>query len=103
MGKDFKLQVFGERATEWKQVLGTDIISVKSPIPQTAIVCGEERRVFMLDLDLLSNKQRNNLIEHLSKKFKQDREFVEDNLEKLGVPILAKDYLLSIKNPQKWF
>jgi len=106
MGKDFEITIREntEKAKEFMQVLGTLTVCVKSPIPEYILTPHHEKVLaYFLDLELITEKQRKNLIAYLSEKFNQTRDFVIENLDKFGVPILQNDCSVWIKNPQRWF
>jgi hypothetical protein len=103
MGKDFKAIIHNEeRKKQWIEVLGTNEVYLKSPFPYIAKVCGKEQRVYLMDLDLLTKDQKDSLISHLAEKFDEDPEFVRNNIDELGVPVLAKDCSVIIKNLMRW-
>ncbi len=81
---------------------GTNAVKVKSPIP-TGIVKpnGEKAWAYFLDLDLIAQQEREKIIKHLGEKFNQPIDFVRENLDKIGVPILKESCSLIIKNPQR--
>lgn len=93
MSKDFQVRVTNpERVAEWREVLGTDIVPVRSPIPSRANLPGHPRAmIFELDLPLLTDDQRQRLIRHLANKFGLDESDVAAELDAQGVPILAED------------
>ena len=105
MGSDFEVIIDKgtQRYDEFMKVLGTHIIKVKSPFPHLIKIQGKEVQAYFFDLELLSKEQRENYINHLSEKFSQSKDFVEKNLETIGVPILAEGCTLVIHNPQRWF
>lgn len=106
MGKDFEITIRNntEKAKEFMEVLGTLTVNVKSPIPEYISTPHHEKVLaYFLDLDLITKEQRDNLIKYLSEKFNQSIDFVKENLDKFGVPILQNDCSLFIKNPQRWF
>ena len=106
MGKDFEITIRNntEKAKEFMEVLGTLTVNVKSPIPEYISTPHHGKVLaYFLDLDLITKKQLENLIKHLSEKFNQSIDFVKENLDKFGVPILQNDCSLFIKNPQRWF
>jgi len=105
MGKDFEIIINEntERGKEFIKVFGTTIVNIKSPIPEYILTPDNEKvLVYFLDLALITEEQRENLIKHLSEKFNQSIDFVRENLDKIGVPLLKKDCGLIIKNPQRW-
>jgi len=104
LGKDFEVIISDEeRKKDFIKVFGTNIIKVKSPVP-TGILKpnGEKASAYFLDLDLITKKEREKLIKHLSEKFNQSIDFVRENLDKMGLPILQESCSLIIKNPQRW-
>ncbi|KKK85959.1 hypothetical protein LCGC14_2768060 [marine sediment metagenome] len=105
MGKDFEIIINEntERGKDFIKVFGTSIVNIKSPVPKYILIPSKEKVLaYFLDLDLITKKQREALINHLSKKFNQPIDFVRENLDKMGVPILKKDCSIAIKSPQRW-
>ena len=105
MGKDFEVTIYDEeRKKNFIKVFGTNTIKVKSPIPIRIIrPNGEETLAYFLDLDLITKEEREKLIENISERFNQSIDFVRENLDKMGLPILEESCSLIIKNPQRWF
>ena len=105
LGKDFEIIINEntERGKDIIKVFGTNIVKIKSPIPEY-ISTPDHREVlaYFIDLSLITKKRRENMIKHLSEKFNQSIESVKENLEKFGVPILKKECSLIIENPQRW-
>jgi hypothetical protein len=103
--RDFQVHIEEpERAKEWQEVLETTTVTVQSPIPRKAVLPGiGEALVYLLDLDSLTDAQRERLSEHISQKFQIPREEVAARLDREGVPLLARDCTVIIKHPQKWF
>ena len=104
MGKDFEVTIYDEeRKKYFIEVFGTNIINVKSPVPEWIQTPDHEKVLaYFLDLDLITERQREKLIKNLSERFNESIEFVEKNLDKMGVPILKEHCGLIIKNPQRW-
>ena len=105
MGKDFEIIINEktERGKDFIKVFGKTIVNIKSPIPKYILTPDKEKVLaYFLDLALITEEQRENLIKHLSEKFNQSIDFVRKNLDKIGVPVLKKDCSLIINNPQKW-
>ena len=104
MGKDFRVTVYNkDRAKEWESILGTTTVYVKSPFPTLAKLPGRgEALIYELDLDLITDEQRERLVAHLAAKFDVPLAVVQAKLD-LGVPILADDCTVGVMNPQKWF
>jgi hypothetical protein len=92
-----------DRIADWERILGTRRVCIKSPIPTRASLPDRgEAFIYELDLDLLTDDQRERLVRHLAEKFGYTVEQVEQALPYHGVPILADDITLSIANPQRW-
>ncbi|MGB9181842.1 MAG: hypothetical protein WCB68_21610 [Pyrinomonadaceae bacterium] len=80
------------RSGEWLKVFGGRDVRVLGPLPKLAQVCGtEDVEIYLLDLDALTEEQRERLVTHLSEKFKIGREELEREIAEKGVPILAED------------
>lgn len=106
MPKDFTATISPEspRHADWLKVYGTDTVYLQSPFAFTAEVEGlGEQSVYMLDLALLTDEQRQRQIDHIAEKFNLDPAVVEAELDEHGVPILGQDVYITIHNPQKWF
>lgn len=106
MGKDFEVVINdSERKKNFMEVFGTNYVKIKSPIPQwITIRNGETTLAYFLDLDLITEEERERLIKNIHKRFPNEPiEFIRVNLDKIGVPILKESCSLIIKNPQKWF
>lgn len=91
-----------ERAAEWKAILGTTTVPIKSFYPVLATLPGHTKAqmVYQLNLDQLTEKQWNRVIQHVATKFEYAIKWVEDLLPEHGIPILAQDVTVSIKRPQ---
>lgn len=87
-----------ERAAEFRAVFGSDTVPVKSIVPVVATLdhLEGEQEVYMLDLDALTNAQHDRLVAHLARKFDAREADVEGALKALGMPILAKDCVVSL-------
>lgn len=104
MGSDVTVTVYGERGAEFEQIFGTKTVHVCSPFPTMAHLEGkaEAESVYMLDLDMLTDEQRTNLVQHIAQKFSADSLAVEAAINALGLPIRASDTVVTVANPQKW-
>lgn len=104
MGKDFEVAIFDEeRKKNFIEVFGTNTVKVKSPVPTWIIrPNGEKALAYSLDLDLITKKEREKLMKNICERFNQSIDFVRENLDKMGVPILKESCSLIIKNPQRW-
>lgn len=105
MGKDFEVTVNDEeRKKNFIEVFGTNSIKIRSPIPERIIKPdGTIALAYFLDLELITEEQREKLILNLSKRFNEPLDFVRTNLDAIGVPILKEHCSLWIHNPQRWF
>ncbi len=85
-----------ERLALWQNVFGGDEVPIVSIIPQVGSfpVVGEQR-FYSLDLKAISAEQRQALVLSIADKFNQPVEFVEANVDRMGVPILACDVLVT--------
>lgn len=102
--KDFtaKISEDSERAKTWQEVMGTDKVYLKSPLPALASLPGTSKRlIYELDLIMLNDTQRKNLIRYISKKFNIPTADVARDLDILGCPVLVEDVTVSVQNPQK--
>lgn len=80
------------RAEVWRGIVGGDMVPIVSIVPERVSLPGHcDAIVYMLDLKALDAGQRERLVEFLADKFEQDSQFVEDNLDAEGVPVLADD------------
>lgn len=104
MGEDFLVKVTDpERAEVFRQILGSDVVFVESPVPELANLPElGKRKVFKLDLTMYTAHEKTKLAEHIAGKFNIDIEFVKTNLASAGVPILDEDCTVIIQNPQRW-
>jgi hypothetical protein len=104
MSKDFTVTVINpERVASFEAVFGSATVYVKSPIPEYADLPGlGQRRVYKLDMALLTPEQRDRLVAYLSDQFRLGPVEANRLLDERGMPILASDCVVSIANPQKW-
>jgi hypothetical protein len=106
MAKDFTATISGnsERAEVWRQILGTETVNIKSPFPSVANLPGKPTaKVYELDINLLSDEQRERLVNHISSQFNLSIADVSRDLNEMGCPLLAEDLTITVHNPQKWF
>ena len=84
-------------------MFGTNTVKVESPIPKwIQKPDGSKALAYLLDLDLITKEEREMLIKHNSEKFNQAIDFVREDLDKIGLPILKEHSSLIIHNPQRW-
>ena len=106
MNKDFIATIRKDcpRYQDWINVLGTNEVVLKSPVPHLASAPGiPEAPFFEMDLTALSGEQRGRLISHLSQRFQVPEQEVERDLDRVGCPILDTDVTVTVYHPQKWF
>ncbi|MCG3208647.1 MAG: hypothetical protein FOGNACKC_02259 [Anaerolineae bacterium] len=102
---DFSVVVHDKsRRLEWIQTLGSDSLPVRSFAPEWAEIDGfdEAQPVYFLDLDSLTGEQCERLARHLAAKFGLPLVQVRVRLKDQGVPILAHDCTVTVRNPHKW-
>ncbi len=93
-----------ERAAEFHKILGRTTVKIRSPVPKWGNFPDIGRQLFYeLDIDLITEDEREALIKHIADKFKLTQDFVRSQLPVIGVPILAKDCVITVMNPQRWF
>lgn len=85
-----------DRLVLWQYVFDGDEVPITSIVPQVGSFPGVgEQRFYNLDLKAISAEQRQRLIVSIAEKFNQPVDFVEANIERIGVPILACDVVAS--------
>ncbi len=89
------------RYEEWLKAFGAATVEVTAPLPHIALVRGERKEVFRLDLDALDSGQRRRLVEHISEKFGAPPGEVERTLKDEGLAILTDDVTWSMD--YRWF
>lgn len=105
MGKDFIATIHDPaRKKEFLEIFGSDQVYLRSFIPNTIKVEGvqDPQTAYFLDLDLLSSEQLEKLIKHLAQKFNLSIDFVRNNIQEIGVPVLAQEVSVEILNPWRW-
>lgn len=104
MGKDFWIIIDDpERAQEFLKVFGRVRLNIKSPIPRHVNLPGKgTRKIYELDLSLISDEERERLAAHLSERFNMPVKTILADLDRIGMPILADGCTVVIENPQRW-
>lgn len=106
MSKDFIAHIDQDspRASDWRAILGSNQVYIKSPIPFRANLPGHpDTLVYEVDIPLLTPEQRAHLVEHLATKFNIPADQVEEDLDNTGCPIRADHVTIEVHNPQRWF
>lgn len=75
----------------WKDAIGTTELPILSLLPEPAETPIGLKNVYMVDLDSLTKKQHEKLVKHLAERYHLPREQVEDDINIIGVPIIADD------------
>ena len=105
MGKDFTATITGdsEWAEMWRRVHGCDTVYLKSFIPGFADLPGKpDTLIYELDVALLTDEQRQRLVQHIADTFGLDMAEVDRDLDIIGCPVLAEDLTVTVHNPQRW-
>lgn len=102
MSTDFRVIVMGERAVDFEAVFGSATVCVQSPTAQLADIEGEMKRVYLLDLDTLTDEQKDRLVQHLARKSGCSESIVSAGLEAVGLPIVAEETILTIEKLLRW-
>ncbi len=85
----------GVRATEWREVMGSHELPIVSPFPRRVNLPGHDAAlVYMLNLQQITPEQREKLVAHLARKFWLPEQEVREQIERVGVPILAVDCIV---------
>lgn len=106
MVSHFKITVTDPRRREYfLEVFSTDTVAVTSPVPILADLPGltDPVHVYMLDMLTLDDDVRERLVVFLAEQFHLTWTEVLMNIDREGMPILAEDCVLTVKNPKKWF
>lgn len=75
----------------WKNAIGTTELPILSILPEPAETPIGVKNVYMIDLDLLTEKQHEKLIKHLAERYHLTKEEVNSDIDTIGVPIIADD------------
>lgn len=98
MTRGTTVTVHGKREADFERVFGTTTVHVQGWAPHHAQLPGhdEPQLVFLLDLEWVKEAgHRANLVAFLAERFEQDPAFVDRELERMGMPILARDCTMS--------
>lgn len=105
MSEDFTATIRKEspRAESWREVFGSYEIPLQSPVPVLASAPGiEEGLFYQLDLQALTQAQRERLIGYIVKKFGVEKQEVVETLDTVGCPILDEDVTITVFSPLRW-
>lgn len=86
-----------ERQAFWREVFGGDVVPIKSFVPELVHLPGftEPQVVYMLALNVITDEQRERLVQGIARNFGVPVEYVADHLDEQGVPILASGVVIS--------
>lgn len=85
-----------DRLALWQAVFGGDEVPIVSIVPKVGSFPGVgEQRFYELDLKVILAEQRRRLVLSIADKFNQSPDYVEANIDLIGVPILAADVVVS--------
>lgn len=84
-----------ERKAFWMSIFESDTVPIESILPiRISTPEHSDVEAYMLDLRVITPEQRKWLIEALAKKFDLDVAFVESEIDRQGVPILAEHVVM---------
>lgn len=90
------LSTSSPRYADWMKVFGTDAVTVQSPIPlMIELPDGRREEAYLLDLRSLDSTVRAKLVHHIADRFGIPDNQVAAEIDRQGVPILAKDVAIS--------
>lgn len=89
-----------ERAAKWREVFGTDEVPITCPIPLSV---GDfpgvgQRHYYLMDLRAITPEQKERLIASIAQDFNLSIEEVRQNIDMVGVPVLADDVITSTRD-----
>jgi hypothetical protein len=93
---DFWVIINDERKENFEKLFGTNRVPIESPVPVRANTPQGEKIFYQLNMRFLTPERKERVVEDLSKKFHLTKEFVLENLPKIGVPIEDKGVDLEI-------
>jgi hypothetical protein len=102
---DFWLEVLDpQRVADFTAVFGSPRVPIKSPVVSLAGLPGKNSptRIYELALDQITPDQRRRLIEFIAAKFHLPGYSVEEDLDAIGMPILAENTVITIDHAQRW-
>lgn len=89
-----------ERSQFWLGAIGTNTLPIKSIIP---IICNlpghPSAHAYLLDLRAIDDKMKRKIAEGIATKFRVDAGEVEADMERNGMPILAKNCNVQSSDP----
>lgn len=86
------------RAADWEKIFHRlHDIPLRGPLPMPVHLPGiGVKQAYMLDLSAITLDERQRLVEHLAERFNLLPVQVEYDLDRVGVPILADEVLISV-------
>lgn len=93
-----------ERAAEWQEVFGNNVVPVLSFIPSLGTFPGVgEAYYYPLDLRAITPEQKERLIASIARRFGLAPKLVRAEIDRVGVPILADDVTVSSRDSGLFF
>src|SRR5579885_1236938 len=90
-GDHFSVKLSGDRAREWRDILGAAELPIVSDVPEKILVMGRlDVPCYFLDLRRIHPDAQRKIAEHLARKFGQPLEDIETEIRTSGIPILAE-------------
>lgn len=84
--------IHGERGREWREVLGTNRVPIRSHVAARANLPDHPNaRIYLAAWDVVSKEDQGKILRHLAKKFGLTPAAVAQDIVEAGVPILADD------------
>jgi hypothetical protein len=95
MNEIYAIITDSKRSKFFEQILGEKRIPITSPNPRFGKTWGGDLKSFyFLDMTKISDEQRQSFISHIAKTFNLVLEYVSDEIDIVGVPILNKDIII---------
>lgn len=86
-----------ERRALWSDVFPDGRVPIKVPVAyEVSVPVKGQTLAYELDLDALSDEQRQGVVETISRAFNLPIEDVEDNIKEIGVPVLDEGVTVTV-------
>lgn len=92
-----KLNPTNSQFSAWLEIFNSKYVDVISPMPIGVKLNGTTKLGYMVDLDKITDNQRDKIIRHLAHKYNLDRKLVENLMPENGVclPDDAVEFVVS--------
>jgi hypothetical protein len=84
------------RFAQWREVLGSTDVPIKSPISSFAELADGRDDVYEIDLESLDQEQLTRLVDFVVKRFGADSDLVRSTILDEGFPIRASDVIVAM-------